>query len=80
MPLFPTIGIPELLIILVIVLIFFGAGKLPEVGRALGGGLKAFKKAQREGDSVLRGELDADADIEEAQEVRSKSRAERDRR
>jgi sec-independent protein translocase protein TatA len=48
------IGVPELLVILVIVLIFFGAGKLPEVGRALGDGLRAFKKAQREVDEAAR--------------------------
>ncbi len=39
------IGIPELLIILVIVLIIFGAGKLPEIGTGLGKGIKNFKKA-----------------------------------
>lgn len=39
------IGIPELLIILVIVVIIFGVGKLPEIGSALGKGIKGFKKA-----------------------------------
>jgi sec-independent protein translocase protein TatA len=39
---------PELLIILVIILIIFGAGKLPEIGSALGRGIKNFKKATRE--------------------------------
>ena len=39
------IGIPELLIILVIVLIIFGAGKLPQIGQALGQGIKNFKKS-----------------------------------
>ena len=38
------IGIPELLIILVIILIIFGVGKLPEIGSALGKGIKNFKK------------------------------------
>jgi sec-independent protein translocase protein TatA len=42
------IGMPELLIILVIILIIFGAGKLPEIGGALGRGIKNFKKATRE--------------------------------
>jgi sec-independent protein translocase protein TatA len=46
------IGIPELLIILVIVLIIFGAGKLPEIGNALGKGIKNFKKATREPDEI----------------------------
>lgn len=42
------IGIQELLIILVIVLIIFGAGKLPEIGSALGKGIRNFKKASHE--------------------------------
>ena len=46
------IGIPELLIILVIVLIIFGAGKLPEIGSALGKGIKNFTKATREPDEI----------------------------
>ena len=39
------IGIPELLIILVIILIIFGVGKLPEIGSALGKGIKNLKKS-----------------------------------
>lgn len=39
------IGLPELLIILVIILIIFGVGKLPEIGSALGKGIKNFKKS-----------------------------------
>ncbi len=42
------IGMPELIIILVIVLIIFGAGKLPEIGAGLGKGIKNFKKATNE--------------------------------
>ena len=42
------IGIPELLIILVIILIIFGAGKLPEIGAGIGKGIKNFKKATTE--------------------------------
>jgi sec-independent protein translocase protein TatA len=41
----PHLGGPELIIVLVIVLMIFGAGKLPEVGSALGKGLREFKKA-----------------------------------
>jgi sec-independent protein translocase protein TatA len=39
------LGVPELVIILVIALLVFGAGKLPEVGGAIGKGIKGFKKA-----------------------------------
>jgi sec-independent protein translocase protein TatA len=46
------IGMPELLVILVIVLIVFGAGKLPEIGGAIGKGIKNFKKATREPDEI----------------------------
>ncbi len=39
------IGAPELIVILVIALIVFGPGKLPEIGSALGKGLRDFKKS-----------------------------------
>lgn len=48
--LFGNIGIPELLLILVIVLIIFGAGKLPQLGDALGKGIRNFKNATKGGD------------------------------
>jgi sec-independent protein translocase protein TatA len=43
------IGMPELLIILLIVVVIFGANKLPELGRGIGKGIKNFKDATREG-------------------------------
>lgn len=46
------IGIPELLIVLVIILIIFGAGKLPEIGSAIGKGIKNFKKASDEPEEI----------------------------
>ena len=46
------IGMPELLIILAIILIIFGAGKLPEIGAGIGRGIKNFKKASKEPDSI----------------------------
>ena len=42
------LGMPELLVILVIIVIIFGAGKLPEIGSGLGKGIKNFKKATRD--------------------------------
>ena len=41
------LGMPELIIILVIVVIIFGAGKLPEIGAGIGKGIKNFKEATR---------------------------------
>ena len=41
---FGSIGMPELLVILVIALIFFGPGKLPELGSMLGKALRVLKK------------------------------------
>jgi len=43
------IGLPELLIILVIVIVIFGANRLPELGRGIGKGIKNFKDATKEG-------------------------------
>ena len=39
------IGMPELIIILVIIFIIFGAGKLPEIGKGVGKGIKNFKNS-----------------------------------
>lgn len=41
------LGTQELIIILIIVLVIFGAGKLPEVGGALGKGIRNFKRAAK---------------------------------
>jgi sec-independent protein translocase protein TatA len=46
------IGMPELLVVLVIVLVIFGAGKLPEIGGALGKGIKNFKKSVRNDEEI----------------------------
>lgn len=42
------IGMPELIIILVIMLVIFGPGKLPQLGASLGGAIRSFKKAAEE--------------------------------
>ena len=46
------LGMGEMLVILVIVLIIFGAGRLPELGEGLGKGIKNFRKATSEPDSI----------------------------
>jgi len=44
------VGMPELIIILVIALLIFGAAKLPQIGKGLGRALKEFKKEARGSD------------------------------
>ena len=46
---FGKIGIPELLIILAIVVLIFGANRLPELGRGIGKGIRNFKDATNKG-------------------------------
>jgi sec-independent protein translocase protein TatA len=46
------IGMPELIIILVIILIIFGAGKLPEIGAGMGKAIKNFKGATAESENI----------------------------
>ncbi len=46
------LGITELIIILVIILIMFGAGKLPEIGEGIGRGISNFRKSIRQPDEI----------------------------
>lgn len=46
------LGFGELLVILVIVLIIFGAGKLPEIGQGLGRGIRSFRKEVHKPDEI----------------------------
>ena len=55
------IGVPEMLIILVVALIFFGPRKLPELGRSLGRSINEFKRASNE----LKNTLDEEIRTEE---------------
>ena len=45
----PHLGIPELLVILFIIILIFGANRLPDIGRGIGKGIRNFKDATREG-------------------------------
>ena len=47
------IGLPELLIILVIIILIFGANRLPEIGKGIGKGIRNFKDATKEDDNKL---------------------------
>jgi sec-independent protein translocase protein TatA len=64
------IGFPELMIILVIIMIIFGAGKLPEIGSAFGRSIKNFKtsmKEAQEGDEPAAVEGEEQASLEEGE-------------
>lgn len=49
---FGSLGITELILILVIVLVIFGAGKLPQLGEGIGKAIKGFKKSVHEADAI----------------------------
>ncbi len=65
------VGPIELIIVLVIIMMVFGIGKLPQVGRSLGKGMKEFRKAQSEIDD-LKGSLDITKDVTEDQDEHDK--------
>ena len=71
---FGSIGMPELIIILVIALIIFGPRKLPELGRSLGRSIGEFKRASNE----LRSTLEEEIRLEDQREQRAAARAEQD--
>jgi len=45
------LGVPELLLILVIVVLIFGAGRLPQLGKGIGEGIRNFKDSLRSGEA-----------------------------
>jgi TatA/E family protein of Tat protein translocase len=66
---FGSIGMPELIIILVIALIIFGPRKLPELGKSLGRSLNEFKKASTD----LQNTLEQEIKIEEQKEAAART-------
>ena len=46
----PSLGVPELIIIFLIVILLFGASRLPQIGRGLGEGIRNFRKGVKSDD------------------------------
>ena len=70
------VGIGQLVIVLVIVLVLFGAGRLPEIGDALGKGIRNFKRATRGEDDVDVTPDSADKPLSDGERPDSKKKSE----
>lgn len=60
----PSLGVPELVVIFLIVVVLFGASRIPQIGRGLGEGIRNFKKGLKSGD-------DGPEQLEEKTETRN---------
>jgi len=69
---FGGIGMQEILIILLIVLLLFGAKKIPEMAKGLGKGIREFKKAARD----VKDQVDVAAEEDEKTEEKEKKKLE----
>ncbi|MBI2910167.1 MAG: twin-arginine translocase TatA/TatE family subunit [Chloroflexi bacterium] len=65
-----NIGVPEMILILVIALIVFGPGKLPEIGGAIGKGIREFRKASLDLTRQFNVELAREAEAAKARQER----------
>ncbi len=70
------LGVPELVLILIIGLVIFGPGRLPDIGKALGKSIKEFKSANNESPQDARAEINVTAEakqIEDGEKKEAKS-------
>lgn len=67
---FGSLGFTELILILFIVLIIFGAGKLPQLGEGIGKAIKGFKKSVHEADAI---EAEAQAQAQQAETAQAQA-------
>jgi sec-independent protein translocase protein TatA len=54
---FGNLGFPEMLLIFLVILLLFGAKKLPEIAQGLGKGIREFKKAMKETSDEVKGSI-----------------------
>jgi sec-independent protein translocase protein TatA len=71
---FKSFGWPEALIILVVVLIVFGAGKLPQIGGAVGKSIREFRKAKEGAEDDVKGEAKGSSATKELPESGTKTK------
>jgi sec-independent protein translocase protein TatA len=67
---FGNLGAPEIILILLIVLIFFGAKKIPELAQGLGKGMREFKKATRDVQEDIEKETKPESEHKDKKEVK----------
>lgn len=48
----PSLGVPELMIVFLIIVVLFGASRLPQIGKGLGEGIRNFKKGMKAADDT----------------------------
>jgi sec-independent protein translocase protein TatA len=48
----PSLGVPELIIIFLIIIVLFGAGRIPQIGKGLGEGIRNFRKGMKGADEA----------------------------
>ncbi len=71
-----SLGFPEILIILFVILLLFGAKKLPELARGLGQGMREFKRATSEIQDEIKSATDTDVPPKKVSEKTTKEQAE----
>lgn len=65
------LGMPELIVILIIILVLFGASRLPEIGKGIGQAIRNFKKATSEPDEI---DITPKKPIEEKKEAKEEEK------
>jgi sec-independent protein translocase protein TatA len=66
---FGNIGTPELILIFLVILVFFGAKKIPDIARGLGQGVREFRKAVHEAEDAINRETQDPAQLPPQQKV-----------